>query len=86
MSDGIPYIDFLPDNSAEALSSVPALSTRCRDCAFTEGTDADLSPTTSRIRDECVAARCAFYCHKTSDGVTATHLCAGWVAAIRGQP
>lgn len=80
---GVPYIDYLPDNADEAMAELPAMARRCAGCAFTPGTEAHGTPTTSRIAQECAAARCAFLCHMAADGMGhKTHLCAGWVEAI----
>ncbi|HKT54517.1 MAG TPA: hypothetical protein VJP88_08690 [Caulobacteraceae bacterium] len=87
--DGVPYIDFLPETSAADLAELPAMAARCRGCAYTPGTEANLHPITSRLARECAEARCAFFCHLTADvqspDATATHLCAGWLEAIRAD-
>lgn len=85
--EGVPYIDYLPDNSAEALATYPALANRCKDCAYTPGTSASLTPTTARIAAECAESRCAFWCHKSlGDNGLGRHLCAGWVESLAPPP
>lgn len=79
---GVPYIDFLPDDAAEAMATIPAMAAPCAGCAFTPGTEAHGAPTTSAVAEECVAARCAFFCHMAGDCHIKTHLCAGWVSEI----
>lgn len=80
--EGVPGIDYLDDNSVEALAGAPAMAAPCKECPFTPGTGASRNPVTARLRDECTKARHAFMCHLTGDAFAKTHLCAGWVASL----
>lgn len=77
---GVPGIDYLPNNAAEALAEAPVMAGPCRACPAIAGTKAACDPVTRPIFDQCVAARCAFWCHLTIEGGFATHLCGGWAA------
>lgn len=81
VGQGVAYIDYLPDDHAEALAGAPVLARPCAACPYTPGTSANLDPVTSRLARECAEAHCAFWCHLTG-GDEATHLCAGWLANL----
>lgn len=83
---GVPGIDYLDDNAAEALALYPRMFGRCRDCAYTVGTDAWMTPVTRRLAVECSNSRHAFWCHKSSAEWWGrhSHLCAGWVESLGG--
>lgn len=82
MTERVAYIDFLPDNAAEALATYPAMSSRCADCAYTNGTAANRDSITIALAADCTKSRCAFWCHKTGDSEFKTHLCAGWIESL----
>lgn len=78
----VPYVDYLPDDHAEALASFPSTEKPCAACPYTEGTEAYATPITRRLAIECAEARSAFWCHLTVVGEFPTHLCGGWRASI----
>lgn len=88
MSAGVPGIDYLPDNAAEAATAFPTMTRPCAGCAYTPGTEANLSPTTSFLAREAAAARCAFFCHMAGGPrpEDKTHLCAGWAERVFPTP
>jgi hypothetical protein len=63
-----------------------ALPPRCRDCAFTPGTDANASEITQQKAHLCLEANTPFYCHLDEQGeLLAEHeyrtICRGWLNA-----
>jgi len=53
--------------------------TRCEDCAFTPGTEANLYVPTQTITELSVLGHIPFYCHKRAG------MCAGWIEAVSKQ-
>lgn len=71
-------IDYLDDNYDEALADFPVMPARCADCAYTAGTQANMTPPTRHLAEECAKARHGFWCHKSRKAGICTILCAGW--------
>jgi hypothetical protein len=85
MRDGVPGIDYLDDNAAEAFASFPVMSRPCSGCPSIDGTEAARHPVTSANYRECIAERHCFMCHMSPDPRDSdfkTHICAGWASAI----
>lgn len=83
MKHGVPGIDFLEDNSVEAMATCPRMKAQCAECPYKEGTTASRHPVTAYLVKECTEARAAFFCHMTIEDQFPTHLCAGWLKTLK---